>query len=111
MVASYTSSHTYIFDIEAGKQVLKLDTKQNSGKERGGKKGQDNSLDYWWVNDDQILICKMKRTFVLYLFMSRHVKKNLVVMLFCCTYYNLLIHFKEIDKPSKKPKKKNLAFN
>lgn len=30
MVASYTSSHTYIFDIETGKQVLKLDTKQNS---------------------------------------------------------------------------------
>ncbi|KAL5009242.1 hypothetical protein ScPMuIL_014823 [Solemya velum] len=30
MVASYTSSNTYIFDIETAKQVLKLDTKQNS---------------------------------------------------------------------------------
>eukprot|EP00106_Octopus_bimaculoides_P021341 XP_014788783.1 PREDICTED: striatin-3-like isoform X5 [Octopus bimaculoides] len=30
MVTSYTSSHTYIFDIETKKQILKLDTKQNS---------------------------------------------------------------------------------
>ncbi|BFZ11954.1 hypothetical protein BsWGS_14993 [Bradybaena similaris] len=30
MVASYTSSNTYIFDIETGKQVLLLDTKANS---------------------------------------------------------------------------------
>ncbi|ESO96474.1 hypothetical protein LOTGIDRAFT_231798 [Lottia gigantea] len=30
MVASYTSSHTYIFDIETGKQVIKLETKLNS---------------------------------------------------------------------------------
>lgn len=32
MVASYTSSNTYIFDIETAKQVLKLDTKQSSGE-------------------------------------------------------------------------------
>ena len=31
MVASYTSSNTYIFDIETGKQVLMLETKLNSG--------------------------------------------------------------------------------
>ncbi|XP_067682540.1 striatin-3-like isoform X6 [Haliotis asinina] len=30
MVASYTSSNTYVFDIETGKQVLKLETKINS---------------------------------------------------------------------------------
>ncbi|GAB1608074.1 striatin-3-like isoform X5 [Argonauta hians] len=30
MVTSFTSSHTYIFDIETNKQVLKLETKQNS---------------------------------------------------------------------------------
>jgi hypothetical protein len=32
MVASYTSSNTYIFDVESAKEVLKLDTKQSSGK-------------------------------------------------------------------------------
>ena len=31
MVASYTSSNTYIFDIETGKQVMMLETKLNSG--------------------------------------------------------------------------------
>ncbi|XP_055957495.1 striatin-3 isoform X9 [Patella vulgata] len=30
MVASYTSSNTYIYDLETGQQVLKLETKQNS---------------------------------------------------------------------------------
>ncbi|XP_041355160.1 striatin-3-like isoform X2 [Gigantopelta aegis] len=30
LVASYTSANTYIFDIETGKQVLKLETKDNS---------------------------------------------------------------------------------
>ncbi|XP_064621222.1 striatin-3-like isoform X2 [Lineus longissimus] len=30
MVASYTSSNTYIFDVESSKEVLKLDTKQSS---------------------------------------------------------------------------------
>ena len=32
LVASYTSANTYIFDIETGKQVLKLETKDNSGE-------------------------------------------------------------------------------
>ena len=32
MVASYTSCHTYIYDIETSKQVIKLDTKQTNGK-------------------------------------------------------------------------------
>lgn len=32
MVVSYTSSNSYIFDIETGKQVLMLDTKANSGE-------------------------------------------------------------------------------
>jgi len=31
MVASYSSSNTYIFDIENGKQVLGLETKINQG--------------------------------------------------------------------------------
>ena len=32
MVASYTSCHTYIYDIETSKQVIRLDTKQTNGK-------------------------------------------------------------------------------
>ena len=32
MVASYTSCHTYIYDIETSKLVIKLDTKQTNGK-------------------------------------------------------------------------------
>jgi len=31
MVAAYTSCHTYIYDVETAKQVIKLDTKQTNG--------------------------------------------------------------------------------
>ena len=31
MVAAYTSCHTYIYDVETSKQVIKLDTKQTNG--------------------------------------------------------------------------------
>lgn len=41
MVASYTSSNTYIFDIESGKQVLSLETKINSD---GGVSNQINRI-------------------------------------------------------------------
>ena len=34
MVAAYTSCHTYIYDVETAKQVIKLDTKQTNGMYR-----------------------------------------------------------------------------
>ena len=32
MVATYTSANTYLFDLETSKQVLTIETKQNSGE-------------------------------------------------------------------------------
>ena len=33
MVATYTSANTYLFDLETSKQVLTIETKQNSGNQ------------------------------------------------------------------------------